>query len=347
MVFLEYIWVDKDGYPRSKMRNVSMSNVTINEVPIWNFDGSSTGQNIGKDTEVILKPVRIYTRRESSRYDSLFPLNTYYVLCELDLKYDGRDEILNGQPVEGFNTRSWASKIADKYKDYEPWFGLEQEYALLDPVTNLPYNWEQYGKETQGNFYCSIRYPQCQLNDMIRDHLYICSELGIKICGFNAEVLPSQWEFQVGPSDLLSVGDDLIMARYVLFRLSSQYKVSVSLHPKPMKGDWNGSGCHINYSTNLMRGPKGIDYIHRTIEKLSADHPKILEFYGKHNELRLTGEHETSNMKTFSYGIGTRHTSVRIPNQVVANGAGYMEDRRAASNIDPYLALGKLLETSL
>jgi len=351
MNFLEYIWIDKDGYPRSKMRVVHLKDdihlwnleKTLSLIPLWNFDGSSTGQNIGKDTEVVLKPVRLY--RDPFCSDKS---NSYLVLCELDLEYNSTSDILKNDPIEGFNTRKWASKIAQKYKDLDPWFGLEQEYALLDSKTNLPYNWkEANNSQTQGDFYCSVRYPQCQLNDMIREHLLLCDNAGIVINGFNAEVLPSQWEFQVGPTNLLKAADDLIMARYLLFRLSTKYQVTVSLHPKPMSGDWNGSGCHLNFSTNLMREPsKGIDFINKTVEHLAADHPNILKYYGKHNELRLTGEHETSNMKTFSHGIGTRHTSVRIPNQVASQGYGYIEDRRAASNIDPYLALGKLLETS-
>lgn len=358
MIFLEYIWVDKDGMPRSKMRSIEIKlkytgtteenyYLTLDEIPLWNFDGSSTGQNIGKDTEVVLRPVRLYRKTGKYKNEKIFNENVYYVLCELDLEYGENSKILKDGPVEGFNTRNWAARVAQKYVEDDPWFGLEQEYAILDPVTHLPYKWKEYGSEEQGDFYCSVKYPQCQMSQMVREHMFICADLGIKICGFNAEVLPSQWEFQVGPANLLKVADDLVMARYVMYRLSAYYGVEVSLHPKPMLGNWNGSGCHMNFSTKKMRTMDiGMDEINKVIAKLGTNHPKILQYYGKHNEMRLTGEHETSNMKTFSYGVGTRHTSVRIPNQVASMGYGYIEDRRAASNIDPYLAMGKLLETT-
>lgn len=345
--FLEYIWLDREGIPRSKVRTDWTDDSVLpaaTDLPVWNFDASSTGQhglNAGElDTEVVLKPVRTYR----SPIDESFIL----VLCQLDLEYDRESEKLAGPPLKDFNTRAWASRLEKKYSSLEPWFGAEQEYTFLDPKTGLPYRWDEYGREAQGDFYCSVRYPYCQLNELVREHIRMCAEAGIKICGFNAEVLPSQWEFQIGPAGLLRVSDDLIMARYLLFRLSSKYKVKVTFHPKPMSGNWNGSGCHINFSTNAMRqeGKDCMVHIHNAIHNLEQDHPGILSFYGDDNNQRLTGEHETSSMQKFSWGVGTRHTSVRIPNPVANNKNGYLEDRRPASNIDPYLALGKLLQAT-
>lgn len=369
-VFLEYIWLDHNGFPRSKVRRTNPGEIELNKLPVWNFDASSTGQNIGKDTEAVLKPVRVYP----SPLDQNFLL----VLCQLDLEYDRPSDVLfdppadsevdsevssedssdsrygeedstpRPRPVIGFNTRFWASQVAERHQDLEPWFGLEQEYTFLDPRTNLPYRWEEHGRQGQDDYYCSVRYPYCQLDQLVREHLILCEQAGIMINGFNAEVLPSQWEFQIGPGDLLKVADDLIMARYLLFRLAAKYQVAVTFHPKPMKGDWNGSGCHINFSTNLMRDSSehGLTYIYQAIENLRRDHPEILKYYGEHNDQRLTGQHETSSMQKFSHGVGTRNTSVRIPNQVAHDRKGYIEDRRPASNIDPYLALGKILEAT-
>lgn len=371
-VFLEYIWLDHDGVPRSKVRRTNPGEIKLghppdyylSQLPVWNFDASSTGQNIGRDTEAVLKPVRVYYS----------PLNDNFllVLCQLDLEYDRPSDLLFEKkqseddpdlprPVIGFNTRFWASQVAERYQHLKPWFGLEQEYTFLDPRTNLPYRWEEHGsRQGQGDYYCSVRYPYCQLDTLVREHLILCDRCGIMINGFNAEVLPSQWEFQIGPTDLLKVADDLIMARYLLFRLAAKYQVAVTFHPKPMKGDWNGSGCHINFSTNLMRGQSdqmdqlsgmplqvdGLKHIYQAVENLKQDHPRILKYYGEHNDQRLTGQHETSSMQDFSYGVGTRNTSVRIPNQVAHQKQGYIEDRRPASNIDPYLALGKILEVT-
>ena len=344
MHFLEYIWLDKEGIPRSKIRThegsqPSVGTFSVNILNKWNFDASSTDQHeMSNDTEVVLKPVRVYK--------SPLDVDTFLVLCELDLEYDQRSPKLEtGQPLPNFNTRYWASKVAEHYAKLYPWFGCEQEYMIIDPKTNMPYLWEEHGMEQQGNYYCSVRYPQCQMNEMAREHLQICAQAGIKICGINAEVAPSQWEFQVGPGDLLRVADDLVMARYLLFRLSTKYKVGVTFHPKPVKGDLNGSGCHINFSTEQMRHHKKdcMTEIMKAVSGLEHDHPRILKFYGENNSERLTGKHETSSMDKFTHGVGTRHTSVRIPNQVFSQKYGYIEDRRPASNIDPYLALGKLL----
>ena len=372
MIFLEYIWLDREGVPRSKIRVChalkdihtpfySALPLTLEELgtnaslaplaahfPDWNFDGSSTDQHIlanpdqPHNTEVVLKPVRIYRSPLDKR--------TLWVLCQLDRQYappQAPSEALQQAPVPGFNTRAWAQQIAEQHQAEDSWFGLEQEYTLLDPRTHMPYRWEESRCQQQGPFYCSVRYPYCQLPEMAREHLELGIQMGLKLNGLNAEVAPSQWEFQLGPADLLKAADDLIMARYLLFRLSARYKVEIEFHPKPMKGDWNGSGCHINFSTKVMREPGGMEAINQVVSRLEADHPKILKFYGKDNEQRLTGLHETSSMQTFSHGIGTRHTSVRIPNQVAHAGYGYIEDRRPASNIDPYLSLGKLLEVSL
>jgi len=322
MAIYEYIWVDKSGRCRSKVK-------VADDITEWNFDGSSTGQNIGNDTEVILKPV--FLRR------SPFPTEDFLVLCELDLPESIKDD-----PLPGFNTRRWASTVAEKYKDREAWFGCEQEYTILDPVTKKPYGMEENNFTKQGDFYCAVGYPYSQQSELVREHFTLCKEMGLKICGFNAEVMAGQWEFQIGPADLLTVADDMIFARYILYRLSTKYKVEISFEPKLLK-EWNGSGCHINFSTKEMRDEHGIIHINSAVDKLEKDHPKILGMYGD-NSNRLTGEHETSSADRFTTGIGTRNTSIRIPSNVVADQRGYFEDRRPASDIDPYLALGSLLQ---
>ena len=57
--------------------------------------------------------------------------------------------------------------------------------------------------------------------------------------------------------------------------------------------------------------------------------------YGEGNEKRLTGACETADINTFSYGVADRGCSVRIPRDTAAEGCGYLEDRRPASNVDP------------
>ncbi len=322
-VICEYIWIGGANEIRSKIR-VSSEADAFQE---WNFDGSSTGQveHGFMDTEIILKPRKTYYHPFLSIDDECE--DALIVLC--DTWYpDGSPHPTNNRYIadEWFET--------PEIKELKPWFGLEQEYFLMK-------NWMGKNYEQDGTHYCG----QALVSDerkIVEEHLHACIQAGLKISGLNAEVANHQWEFQIGPAEGIRAGDDMIVARFLLQRCAEKYEYNVLYHPKPCSSV-NGSGCHINYSTEPMRVPgTGIEKINEAIKNLSEYHSETIAYYGEFNHLRLTGKHETGSIDKFTYGVGTRNTSVRIPNSTLANGRGYFEDRRPAANIDPYEATYKL-----
>jgi glutamine synthetase len=239
----------------------------------------------------------------------------------------------------------------EEAKDSHPWFGIEQEYTLLDPDRH-PYGWPKLGYPgPQGPYYCGVGADKVFGRDVLEAHYRACIYAGVNISGTNTEVMPAQFEFQVGPCEGIDMGDHLWMARFLLQRVAEDYGVCVSYDPKPMIGDWNGSGAHCNYSTEQMRQPGGIKYIESAIEKLSKHHSRHIAAYdprgGKDNERRLTGLHETSSIHDFSAGVANRGASIRIPRQVGEDGYGYLEDRRPSSNSDPYSVTEILVRTTI
>jgi len=239
--------------------------------------------------------------------------------------------------------------VMDKAKDQHPWFGMEQEYTLLD-VDRHPFGWPKNGfPGPQGPYYCGVGATKVYGRDIIESHYRAMLYAGITCSGTNAEVMPAQWEFQVGPCEGIAMGDELWIARFMLHRVAEDFGVMVSLDPKPMPGDWNGAGCHCNFSTDAMREDGGLKAIEAAIELLSKKHLEHLAAYdpkgGEDNKRRLTGRHETSSMTTFSAGVANRGASVRINRHVYVDGKGYLEDRRPASNCDPYKVTEAIVRT--
>jgi glutamine synthetase len=318
-ILCEYIWIGGKGEIRSKTRVIE--NTGFNEFPEWNYDASSTGQaESDGNTEGILKPVAYYTNplRQINNYGS------YLVLCET---YD-----VSGKPFET-NNRYEALRLFNSKPEEEPWYGLEQEYFIgsLCDIENV------------FNHYCGQGKHKFE-REIAEKHLKACLEAGLKISGINSEVASKQWEFQIGPCLGIDAADQLIIARYLLQIIAEEYEVAISFSPKPNRLA-NGSGCHTNFSTNAMRLENGIEVIYAAMDKLKEKHGEHIAVYGEGNELRLTGAHETASYETFSWGKGTRNTSVRIPNQVVKDRCGYFEDRRPAANMDPYLVTSKIFKT--
>jgi glutamine synthetase len=234
----------------------------------------------------------------------------------------------------------------------DPWIGFEQEYTLMDGTA--PLGFPQTGfPAPQGPYYCSVGFNVAFGRKVVEAHTKACIDANLMIYGINAEVLPGQWEFQIGyrgidgeSADPLNVSDHLWISRWLLYRIAEDYGVVPSFDAKPVKGDWNGSGKHTNFSTKSMRDPiVGMTAIGDAIEALSGKHHEHIDVYGDGLAERLTGLHETASIHEFKSGIADRGASIRIPQQVSSKGYGYLEDRRPAANADPYAVSARILET--
>lgn len=329
----EYLWIDAIGEVRSKCRTVDASKATLKDLPSWNYDGSSTGQAPGEDSEVVIKPRAIFRDPFRPVGDNILVLTDTYTP--------------GGTPLPT-NTRAPAEAIF-RGNTEKPWYGLEQEYTLfnLDKVT--PLGWPKGGYPgPQGPYYCGAGADRSYGRAISEAHYKACLFAGLNIGGTNAEVMPGQWEYQIGPCEGIDAADQMMVSRYILNRVCEDFGVYCTLDPKPIeKGDWNGAGCHTNFSTEKMRKEGGFAVIEQAIRRLGAKHKQHIAAYGEGNERRLTGKHETASINTFSYGVANRGCSIRIPRSTEADGYGYFEDRRPASNCDPYVVTSMIFKTCM
>jgi len=334
MKLAEYIWIDGTR-PTPQLRSKTKVLEGSEEPPIWGFDGSSTNQAIGKASDCVLRPVFNCPDPFRSASDIL-------VMCEVLYTTD--------LEPHRTNTRQECAKIAEQYAHREGWFGMEQEYTLMR--NGRPLGFPDHGYPSpQGQYYCSVGRGNTYGRKIAEEHLRACLYAGLNITGINAEVCPGQWEFQVGGPHVgaLEVSDQLWIARWILYRMAEQNDIVVSLDPKPVSGDWNGSGCHTNFSTKEMR--TSYEAIIEGCEALEKQALLHIQNYGHNLESRLTGNHETCSYKQFRWGVSDRGASVRIPWQCAKDaqlgdsGGGYLEDRRPNSNCDPYVVTKLILNT--
>jgi glutamine synthetase len=322
----EYIWLD--GYKpepnlRSKTKVLAMDffHGDLKSLPIWSFDGSSTQQAEGNNSDCLLKPVRVVPDPQRT--------NGYLVMCEV-LNADGTPHATN-----------FRSTFED---DPDFWFGFEQEYVLT--VNGLPLGFPEQGyPRPQGPYYCSVGTANCAGREIVEEHFDACLDAGIELTGINAEVLLGQWEFQCFGKGAKRSADDLWLSRYLLHRITEPYGIDVEFHPKPIKGDWNGSGMHANFSNKEMREKGGKELFDAIFEKMALAHDEHIAVYGSENDQRLTGDHETQSIHKFSVGVSDRGASIRIPVSTAKKWKGYLEDRRPASNADPYRVVSRILKT--
>jgi glutamine synthetase len=325
----EYIWID-GATPTPGLRSKTKIIADGATPGIWGFDGSSTEQATGDKSDCVLRPVSTYP-------DPIRGGNNILVMCEV---------LLADMTPHPTNNRAACAKAAKKFAKQEPWFGIEQEYTMLRP-NGWPLGFTADGgyPGPQGPYYCGVGTGKVVGRDIIEAHTQACLDAGIAISGTNAEVMPGQWEFQVGPAGPLEVSDQLHVARWLLHRIAEDFDVVISIAAKPQKGDWNGAGAHTNFSTNAMRADGGIAAIEKACKALGTKVDLHIKGYGHDIESRLTGHHETAPYNKFSYGVSNRGASVRIPLQVSIDKKGYMEDRRPNANMDPYTVTRLLVET--
>lgn len=327
----EYIWLDGQvptAQLRSKTKILDKKVTKVSELPEWGFDGSSTNQAKGNFSDCKLKPVSFFP-------DPLRGAPHILVMCEV---FTAHDE------VHPTNTRAKLRGIVEKHKNQDAWFGIEQEYTLFKGSRPLGFG-EKGFPAPQGPYYCGVGTANAIGRELIEVHLDACLEAGLTISGINSEVMPGQWEFQVGTLGALAVSDQVWIARWLLHRLSEDFGYIVSLAPKPAMGDWNGAGAHVNFSTKQMRAPGGMKVIEAACKLIGKKTKEHIAVYGAGNDKRLTGKHETCSINEFRYGVSDRGASIRIPMAAANAGRGYLEDRRPAANMDPYQVCSRLIET--
>jgi len=246
--------------------------------------------------------------KPNRQYKSPFFENGEIVLCNIDIEN------------------------VDKIKDLEIQLGFEQEYyicVIRDNTNDI----------NQKGEYCSV--GKGFGREISDSHLKACIIAGINIVGTNQEVGFGQWEYQIFGEGVKAIYD-LIVSRYILQKTAEMYGYYISFDPKPFISQ-PSSGLHTNISSKKTR--EDISYINEIIYKISKKEPdSFLEFYGEGNEKRLTGIEETSHYNNFTFGIGDRTASIRIPQKVFEEGKGYFEDRRPSANALPQSIIKYLLQ---
>ncbi|MHA3770974.1 glutamine synthetase beta-grasp domain-containing protein [Verrucomicrobiota bacterium sgz303538] len=328
---LEYIWLD--GYePTPNLRSKTLIKdfdafPTLEQLPMWGFDGSSTRQAEGRSSDCLLKPVAVFP--DPARKNGVL------VMCEVLLP-DGTPHPSNSR----------ATIIDDEHA----WFGFEQEYFLYKDGAPLGFPAGGGFPPPQGEYYTGVGYRNVGeiARDIVEEHLDLCLEAGVNHEGINAEVAKGQWEFQIFGKGSKTAADQVWIARYLLIRLCEKYGVDVNFHCKPLgkDADWNGSGMHANFSTKHMRETGGKEYFEKLMAAFDKYKNEHIAVYGPDNHLRLTGLHETQSIDKFNYGVANRGASIRIPHSFVNNDyKGYLEDRRPNSQGDPYKIASRILQT--
>jgi glutamine synthetase len=358
-LYAEYIWIDGNrptAALRSKTRVVLDKGDGVPAIPDygikhddwdWSFDGSSTNQAEGGSSDCVLKPVAFFRDPLRERSPGLNNEARHHVLvlCEVFTA--------EGEP-HASNTRAPLRKVMDYLEDQQGvgyddcWFGFEQEHTLFVGSRPLGFGEDRRFPAAQGPYYCGVGADEVKGRALVEEHLEMCARAGVHLTGINAEVMPGQWEFQVGgpPCGGLRASDHLWMARWLLYRIGEKHGIHATLDPKPVPGDWNGAGMHTNFSTPAMRAEGGVKHIEDWCKRACGFREEHLSAYGDGIEMRLTGKHETCSHRDFKWGVSDRTASIRIPLATDQKGCGYLEDRRPNANACPYAVAEVMLKTA-
>ena len=355
----EYVWLDGDSPKniRSKTRYQRMPLARIPDnpqmlmrmVPKWSYDGSSTMQATTENSDCGLSPIKIVENPLDPPSRTNGKPISYIVLCEVvNIEGNAHETNTRSKLTNTVNKREVELKQREEQSDMLL-FGFEQEYTIVDPITGNPIGWSDYEGDTpppQGKYYCGVGAEVTKGRKLAETHATLCNKVGVGIAGTNSEVMLSQWEYQTSPKLALQAADDIIISRFLLQRIAEDMGLAISYNPKPVDGDWNGSGGHINFSTDYMRRESDVAYLNLLCASMQRYHNESIDVYGEENNRRLTGNHETSSIEEFTWGEMDRSSSIRIPQSTIQNGGkGHLEDRRPAANIDPYEAFNYLYDT--
>ncbi len=183
---------------------------SLKSFPDWSFDGSSTDQADADNSDLMLKPIRVYNHPLQFSCQ-----HNFIVLCEVSNQSGEKAHEENGR----FNLR----QVLANSPNENHLVGLEQEYTFMIAEKHktrpgyYPYP-DVICPEEQGQYYCGVGPANALYREIAEDHLANCIHAGINVTGINAEVMPGQWEFQVS-GDPLKAADDLYVGRFLLQRL--------------------------------------------------------------------------------------------------------------------------------
>ncbi|KAK9814059.1 hypothetical protein WJX72_000155 [[Myrmecia] bisecta] len=341
----EYVWLGGTGADlHSKTKVLNFKPEAVEQLPTWHYDGSTTGQAPDGCGIVYLKPRAVFP-------DPFRGGEHILVLCDtFSPPVVEGDGLVADMMPHATNNRAPCERAMQQAAGSDPVFSVEQQYTLLDPSSGWPVGWPEVraGTSPPTSGYCGAGVGVAVGREFSESHVRACIHAGLQISGINADVVPGQWSYSIGPCRGTQLGDQLWMSRYLLLRMSEKFSVIASTDPKPVPGDWGGNGASVKFSTRETREQgKGWFVIQNHIRSLQAAHLQHIMVYGCGNAKRLTGMHKTSSVLHFTWGLENRSASIRIPHSVVLHQRGYYEDRRPASNMDPYLVSMMLVCTTL